>query len=193
MPLVESCLSLQNRIWREPNEFNACLDDEAMLWREIIRRGGLEMVTRNMKRKRYEHRPWEVMPPEGERMQPMGSIALPADDGTDQTVLDFTMPIGWDGVATNVMMSYAGGAGFVEGSGDLTWRMKVGERWIPDFSNVIFQLNDLRNPHSLVGGYIRLLSLQRVQIFVAVAVGAGARIMGGRINAAVAGWKYPRR
>lgn len=193
MPLVESCLSLQNRVWTQPNEFNYCLDQEAGLWHQIIRRGGLEMVTRTLRQKRYQRAPWVEMPPEGERMQPMGSIALPADDGTDQTVLDFTMPLGWDGVATNVMMSYAGGTGFVEGSGDLTWRMKVGERFIPDFNNVIFQLNDLRNPHSLVGGYIRLLSLQRVQIFVAVAVGAGGRLNGGRINAAVAGWKYPRR
>jgi hypothetical protein len=71
--------------------------------------------------------------------------------------------------------------------------MRVGDRWIPDFSNVIFSENDLKNPYALVGAYIRLLSLQRVRIFAAVALGAGARLSGGRINAAVAGWQYPKR
>jgi hypothetical protein len=193
MPLVESCLSLQNRIWTAPNEYNACLAAEADLWQQIIRRGGLEMVCQTMRKKRYLKAPWVEMPPEGERMQEAASVVLPLVENTDTPVLDFTMPIGWDGVATNVMMTITDPA-FVEGSGDIVWRMKAGERFIPDFSNVIFQLNDLRNPHSLVGGYIRLLSLQRVQIFCSLGTGALGRLNpAARVNAAVVGWKYPKR
>lgn len=193
MPLVEECLSLQNRIWTAPNEWNHCLDEESALWHRIIRRGGLEMVARTLTKKRYQQPPWLVMPPEGERMQPMGSIALPVAELVDTPILDFTMPRGWDGVATNVMMTIAG-PGFVEGSGDVVWRMQVGEPWMPDFSTVIFSLNDLRNPHALVGGYIRLLSLQRVRIFANLGPGALTRLdAADRLNAAVAGWKYPKR
>jgi hypothetical protein len=193
MPLVESCLSLQNRIWQAPNEFNHCLDQECHLWEQIIRRGGLEMVCQTMRKKRYLKAPWVEMPPEGERLQKVGSIPLPAAELVDTPIVDFTMPIGWDGVGTNVMMTVAG-SGFVEGSGDVVWRMKVGQRWIPDFSNVIFSLNDLRNPHALIGGYIRLLSLQRVQIFAMLGAGALGRLdPADRLNAAVVGWTYPKR
>lgn len=193
MPLVERCISLQNRIWTSPNEFNKCLDEEAILWENIIRRGGLEMVCKNMRQKRYLKAPWVEMPPEGERLQKSGSIALPVAELVDTTILDFTMPVGWDGVATNIMMTVTG-AGFIEGSGDVIWRLQVGSRWIPDFSNVIFQLNDLRNPHSLVGGYIRLLSLQRVRIFAMLGAGALGRLdPADRLNAAVVGWQYPKR
>lgn len=193
MPLVESCISLQNRIWTHPNEFNRCLEAEQELWERIIRRGGLEMVCQTMRGKRYLKAPWVEMPPEGERLQKAGSILLPTVELTDTLVLDFTMPIGWDGVATNVMMTSTDPT-FVEGSGDLVWRMKVGDRWIPDFSNVIFSLNDLRNPHALIGGYIRLLSLQRIQIFVSLGAGALMRLSAtSRINTAVVGWQYPKR
>jgi len=193
MPLVEDCISLQNRIWVRPNEWNHCLNQEAFLWQTIIARGGLEMVCKTMRTKRYLRAPWVEMPPEGERLQKVGSIALPALENVDTQILDFTMPVGWDGVATNVMMTITG-SGFIEGSGDVTWRMQVGQRWIPDFSSVIFQLNDLRNPHSLVGGYIRLLSLQRVQIFATLGAGALGRLdPADRINAAVVGWQYPKR
>jgi hypothetical protein len=193
MPLVESCLSLQNRIWEQPNAFNHCLNQECQLWEQIILRGGLEMVCQTMRKKRYLKAPWVEMPPEGERLQKVGSIPLPAAELVDTQILDFTMPIGWDGVGTNVMMTVAG-SGFVEGSGDVIWRMQVGQRWIPDFSNVIFSLNDLRNPHALVGGYIRLLSLQRVQIFASLGAGALGRLdPADRLNAAVVGWQYPKR
>lgn len=193
MPLLESCLSLQNRVWVRPNEFNHCLDQESQLWETIIARGGLEMVCKTMRQKRYLRAPWEQMPPEGERLNKLASIPLPALENVDTPIVDFTMPVGWDGVATNVMMTITG-SGFIEGSGDVIWRMKVGDRWIPDFSNVIFQLNDLRNPHSLVGGYIRLLSLQRVQIFASLGTGALGRLdPADRINAAVVGWQYPKR
>jgi hypothetical protein len=193
MPLVESCLSLQNRIWTAPNAFNHCLNQECQLWEQIILRGGLEMVCQTMRKKRYLKAPWVEMPPEGERLQKVGSIPLPVAELVDTPILDFTMPIGWDGVGTNIMMTVAG-SGFVEGSGDVVWRMQVGQRWIPDFSNVIFSLNDLRNPHALVGGYIRLLSLQRVQIFAMLGAGALGRLdPAGRLNAAVVGWQYPKR
>ncbi len=190
MPLVEECISLQNRIWLQPNEFNHCLNQEAQLWETIIARGGLEMVCQTMRKKRYLRAPWEQMPPEGERLQKFGSI-LPTFDALDHTILDFTMPVGWDGVGTAIMFTCTD-KNFLEGSGQITWRLKVGERWIPDFSNVQFSLSNLGLPHPLVGGYIRLLSLQRVQIFANVAIGAAVD-PNSRINAAVAGWQYPKR
>lgn len=190
MALIESCISLQNRTWLKPNAWNKCLAQEAQLWNQIILRGGLEMVCTTMRKKRYLKAPWIEMPPEGERLQKFGSAVLPFD-GLDHVLVDFTMPIGWDGVGTNIMFTCTD-ANFVQGSGDVTWRLKVGERFIPDFSNTQFSLNNLGQPHALVGGYIRLLSLQRVQIFGNVAI-ASATDPNARINAAVVGWQYPKR
>jgi hypothetical protein len=191
MPLVEECISLANRTWTKPNEWNLCLDQEAALWQSIVQKGGLEMVCQTMRNKRYLKAPWTEMPPEGERLQKLASIPIPANDGLDHVVLDITMPIGWDGVATNVMLTSTD-AGFIEGSSDLTWRMQVGARWIPDFGQVIFSLNNLRYPMSLVGGYIRLLSLQRIRIFVNVSPFSSVD-PASRINAAILGWQYPKR
>ncbi len=196
MPLVEDCISLQNRIWVQPNEWNHCLDQEASLWQAIIARGGLEMVCQTMRTKRYLRAPWTEMPPEGERlMKPAGAAdggsISPTFDGLDHLILSFTMPVGWDGVATAIMLTSTD-KNFVEGSGAITWRVQVGKRWIPDFSNVIFSLSNLGQPHALVGGYIRLLSLQTIQIFANVAIGAPID-PNSRINAAVVGWQYPKR
>lgn len=197
-PLIEtidpySCVNRQNRLFVAPNAFNAALASEAALWARIVQCGGLAMTTRGQRARRYQRPPWETMPPEGERLNQLGSIALPAIEQVDTLVLDFQMPFAWDGVATNVMMTLAG-SGLVEGSGDVVWRLKVGDRWIPDFSNVIFQLNDLRNPHALVGGYIRALSLQRIRIYAALGAGALGRLdPNSRINAGFVGWKYPKR
>ncbi len=193
MPVANQCIDLQKRLWTQPNEFNRALEAEADLWRRIIRCGGLQMTALGKRQRRYQKPPWEAMPPEGERLNQIASIQRPALEQVETLVLDFTMDLAWDGVATNIMMTSTDPA-FVEGSGDIIWRLRVGERWIPDFRNVLFQLNDLKNPHALVGGYIRLLSLQRVRIYAELGPGAAGRIdANSRINAGVVGWKYPKR
>jgi hypothetical protein len=191
MPLVESCISLQNRVWKQPNAWNKALDTEAQILDRIIKMGGFEMTIPWHKRRRYDKQPWEVMPPEGERLQKFGSIVRPANDGADHLIMTFQMPKAWDGVATQVMFSSTD-ASFIQGSGDLVWRLKVGARWIPDFANVTFSLNNLQNPHELIGAYIRLLSLQIVSLYVNVPA-ASAVDPASRVNAAVVGWQYPKR
>lgn len=191
MPLVEECISLQNRVWKQPNAWNKALDTEAQILERIIRIGGFEMTIPFAKRRRYKADPWVIMPPEGERLQKFGSIVRPANDGADHLIFSFQMPKAWDGVATNVMFSSTDNS-FIQGSGDLVWRLKVGARWIPDFANVTFSLNDLRYPHELVGGYIRLLSLQFVSLYVNVPP-TSAVDPASRVNAAVVGWQYPKR
>jgi hypothetical protein len=186
------CINLANRIWTAPNEWNRCLDAEARMWSEILKRGGLEMVCETMRKKRYQRPPWEIMPPEGERIQFAGTLPLPGD-GTENVIFTFRMEKGWDGVITIVSNTYEG-AGFVDGSGDLTWRLQVGARFIPDMGNVLFQTSNMQNPAPLEGGYIRLLSQQQVTGFVHVGGTASVRLTPpGRLNSVVVGWKYPRR
>lgn len=192
MPLVRECINLQNRAWVAPNVWNQCLESQGELWDTIIARGGLETTCVGQKKKRYERPPWEVKPPEGEDIREFGSIVLPVDDGVDNLVLEFRMPVGWDGVSQHVSCTYTG-SGFDQGSGDITWRLKVGSRFMPGYQAITSQLNDLQFPYSNVGGYIRLLSLQYVRIYAAIAIGAASRLTGGRVNAAIAGWKYPKR
>lgn len=193
MPLDRDCINLQNRVWQTPNEWNGCLDDEAMFWREILRRGGLEMCCPSMVQKRYQAPPFVSMPPEGERMRLGGGVTLASmAENVESTLIDETMPIGWDGVAENFSFTFTG-TGFDDGSGDIAWRVKVGARFIPDYSNVVFQLNNLAQGFTDAGAYVRLLSLQRIQVFAELATGALGRLNGGRVNAQITGWKYPKR
>ena len=192
MPVVTECINLQNRMWKRPNAWNHCLDEEVAIWNQVIARGGLEDTCGWNKRRRYEKRPWHEMPVEGERLLVPASIPLPADDGADNLVLEYRMPVGWDGVIQHLSCRYTG-TGFVDYSGDILWRLKVGERWIPGFEAVPTQLNELTKSYVDVGAYTRLLSLQFVRVYAAVAVGAAATLAGGRIAAAITGYKYPRR
>ncbi len=193
MPVVEKCINLQNRVWKRPNQFNKVLDVERAIWERIVSCGGLEVTVPFAKRRRYEVHPWEKQPPEGERLNKFFSIALPVTEGVDTLVGQFQMPLSWDGVVRNVMFAFTSPT-WVPGSGDLTFRLKVGARWIPDFSAVVFPMENLAFPFADVGSYVRLLSLQFVSVYVNVAVGAHARLdPNGLVNSGLTGWTYPWR
>jgi hypothetical protein len=174
-------------VMRPPNECDLLLRKEGALWSMIQAQGGLQKIC-CPQTPSYDKPPYLIMPPQGRQYQEINSIPLPPNNGLDVLVTEFFVPTGYDGVITSVTNFYTG-AGFVEGSGDLTWRIQVGLRWARNFGNIETTLGSLASPCPLFRGGLRLTAEQRVRYFVNHAAGSG--LAGGRVICAFFGWFYP--
>ena len=172
-----------------PNLYDSCLDFDAALWRGIQRRGGIGKLCMRVGYEKYDNPPWIVMPPQGRRYQEIATIVLPAP-GVDTQVVAFTVPFGFDGVITGVVNRFIG-AGFVEGSGDLLWRIQLSRRYAPDYGNIDTSLGDLTSPIAMDGGGMRIYSGQLVRYLTQV-VNPATLDPAGRVLCAIYGWFYPR-
>lgn len=164
-------------------------DADRMLWSATMDspRFSREYVPESRKY-RYEQPPWLVMPSNAQPFQKFDSIALPTNNGLDYTVTKFTVPQGYDGVITNIVQHYTG-TGFVDGSGDLKWRIRIGDRWAEDMGNMITQLGSLQSPYQIYRSGIRLKSGDNVRHIVNHST--ASTLSGGRIICGLFGWFYP--
>jgi hypothetical protein len=175
-----------NYAYRTANAADAVLTGEVRLYTNIINAGGLQKICCPSKYV-YDKPPYLVMPPEARQYQEINSIPLPANNGTDTLVNTFKVPTGYDGVITSIA-HYWTGAGLVEGSGDLVWRVKIQNHWARNLGNINTTLGSLTSPCPLFRGGIRLTSQQTINYYVNHAVASG--LAGGRIVCAVFGWFY---
>lgn len=138
--------------------------------------------------------PAYIQPPKNAvRWQPRGSLTIPVlPAGADQLVFSDRVPLGYDGLLVSLSNIWAG-TGFVEGSGDLTWRVKIDRRFIPFFDAILTTLGTLSVPFDIVGQGIPLLSGQLVQYFGNFAAGSENRLnVGGKTLCACTGYIWPR-
>ena len=170
-----------------PNPFNRCIDHEVALWTYIQRCGGLKVLCPGHS---YPDPPWVKMPGQGKRFGHPSSITLPAADGADHLVQSFIVPYGYDGVIVAPVNLYTG-QGFEEGSGVLTWRIKLNMRWVKDYGNIQTTIGSLTQPYYNANSQILLLSGQLVQYFVNRQAG-DLSLNGGRIICGLWGWFWPR-
>jgi hypothetical protein len=172
-----------------PNFADCQLFGETAFW-GVVGRVGARKVFQSLYRW-YDRDPLVIMPELGQRLQQVGSIALPPFDGLDTVVLSFRMPVGWDGVINALVCAYTG-TGFVEGSGDITWRLRLNDWWVRDYNAITVSLGDPANPYHLHGGGLHIRSDQRVAMYVNVLPAAIARLdPKSTIVCSLAGWKYP--
>jgi len=132
--------------------------------------------------------PQSQMPLNGQRLDQVASIALPANNGLDTTVLSYRVPAGWDGIIVS-LVNYWTGTGFVDGSGNLTWRLLINEYYVKGYGNVRFTYGSLQNRYPLEGAYfpIRQGDLITYQVNHAVASG----LTTGNIVVGFGGYTYP--
>lgn len=180
---------------RPPNFFDQCLMDEAESWRRIALAGGISQVAERKDGRYWKDDPWVVMPREGLRFHKIGPLALPVDDGLDYRVMSFPIPMGYEATIKLLTCNFIprpGQLGLAEGSGDITWRLRVNNWWVRDYAVTTTSLGDMANPHVLSGGGIRVRPAGLIQYWVNVAFGAAARLDPlGRIVCVIGGWFYP--
>lgn len=172
-----------------PTIFNSCLDAEARMWQKINDCGGLLAICPGRK---WTEPPWVRMPTQGKRFNKISSIALPAANATDTLITSFRVPYGWDGCIVTPVFNIDGVTGFNQGSGDLTWRLQLNQRWVKDFGAVTTFVGSTTTPYAVGIGQIILQSGQLVQIFVNRSVASSGTISGGRVIGAAFGWFWPR-
>lgn len=120
------------------------------------------------------------------------TIPVGPETGLDILVWSERIPLGYDGILV-ALTNIWNGTGFVEASGDITWRVKIDRRFIPYYDTILTTLGSLSVPFDIVGQGIPLLSNQLVQYFVNFAVGSDARLnAGGMTICAATGYIWPR-
>jgi hypothetical protein len=180
------------------NEYDACLANEKQIWNDIVASGGLKTICCPQGRPKYTQRPWTAMPKEGRRFKPISTLlvstAIPFT-GLDIPVLSTRVPVGYDGVISDVVCEITanGATGFVDGSGDITWRLQADNRFLRDMGNLKVTVGSLVTPSPVPRGMLRVYSHDLIQFLVNFAVGAEARINPNAfIVCSVTGWFYPR-
>jgi hypothetical protein len=171
---------------QEPNYWDWLLAGEAQLWSLIQRQGGIRAILTRLGRV-------HVQPLINARqiVQQSGAIALPAPGGFDTTVLTFTVPSGYNFEIASLLHFYTGN-GFVEGSGDLSWRLMIGNRYAPTLGNMQTTVGSTATPVPIQPHALIAVSNDVLQYIVNVAPSAANNLAGGNIVCQIAGYLYPR-
>lgn len=133
--------------------------------------------------------PW-VTPPAGfDSFDYNGVVALvnPPAAGATANIIQFVVPAAYDGVIKRISHNTAFG-GFVNGSGDIRWRILVGGVAARNYNNMLSEMGSQQIPREIAG--IRVFSGQTV-IYQCTHLANGA--LNGNVVATMGGWFYPRR
>ncbi len=178
---------------RPANPFDLCLLQDTGIWSTIQLMGGVRRVCLKSEDVKYSPNepPWILMPAQGRRFQVTNTIALPIIN-TNTTVLQMLVPVGWDGVINGIVNRIVG-AGFIEGSGDVLWRIQSSRVYLRDYGQVTTSLGDLTNPCTLYGGGQRIYSGQIITYLVNLTAAGAAHIdPNSLVLCSLSGWTYPR-
>lgn len=104
-------------------------------------------------------------------------------------VVVFPVPRGYDGLIQRIHCSFTAG-GFVDGSGDLIWRIWADGRPIRNYSNILFEQGSAQTPKTISG--IRIFSGQVIMLSVTHAAN-NAYGPTDSTTASLAGYYYPRK
>jgi len=123
------------------------------------------------------------------------SIATPVQGSGDTTILQFTVPVGWDGVIEQIANFYTGG-GFLIGSGDFVWRLLRNGQAIRGFDAIPCALGQYNQggvvPVPLYQSPIRIFEGEQISYVVNHAAGSLLPDAGTWCFALVAGYFYQK-
>lgn len=182
---------------RIPSVFDNCLQSDKELWNAIMAEG-IDKVCCPKGRAPYSERPWIFQPDSGRPLREIGSKAVAAIPftSTNTVVLQFPIPIGYDGVIDSIVcgLTANGATGFIEGSGDMVWRLAAitssQPRYLRDMGNILFSQGSLLTPTHTLNG-LRVYSGDLVTFYASIPA-----ISLVNINATVVcgcmGWIYSR-
>ena len=129
--------------------------------------------------------PW-IQPPEGHLPFLESGVAATPAVGAAGIILRLNVPQGYDGVINGLSNNHIPG-GFVDGSGQLIWRILADGRAIRNFNNIIVELGTLQIPRSVDG--IRIFSGQAIDYTLDHIANAA---LGGNTVCTLKGYYYPR-
>jgi hypothetical protein len=137
--------------------------------------------------------PWIYQPTNWENIDQLTYALVPAI-GSSVTILTYVVPPGRNGVINKVACNFVGG-GWVEGTGDILWRILIDGTPPPGATSYDAILASLGSPASPTGIAGFRIFENQVVTFVAFNNPAGANggvvVAGQRVGARLLGWNYP--
>lgn len=101
--------------------------------------------------------PWDdehgAIPPGSVTLNRADGIITPAPAAGDQTIVSYRVPKGYHLLLAGFYWQYSG-LGFVEGSGDIIFRLKVNQWYVKGLSNETFTLGSTKFPIPMTQGQI---------------------------------------
>lgn len=181
-----------------PTPWDLKILKESALWRWISEHGGLKTCCRipEMGAPVWSIPPWIERPSNGFDFQELFFQPLTAFEtagvfnGLDTVIGSFQVNKGYNGVIKKFVVGFTGD-GHQEGSGDIVWRLKVGQRYARNFGNVLNTYGDMQTALLIQDQHIDVISGQNVQLIGNVPATSG--ITNGEIFAGVFGWFWPIR
>lgn len=114
--------------------------------------------------------PWVEAPPGTEPFDKQAAIPTPVANGVETIVLQFTVPDGFNGVILGYMNIYTNPS-FLEGSGQLIWRIRASNQPKWDYGNIQSTRGSVQEYAVIYGGIV-VNSRQPVTYSVIHAVGS---------------------
>lgn len=128
--------------------------------------------------------PWLFPPANAIAFNEVNYINLPPS-GTTATILSFTVPDGMNGVIKWIGNNFVG-AGWIEGSGSVIWRVAADDAFVRNHENILASLGSPASPSETA--LIRILEHQTIQLQIDnISVVIAGQLVGGRLS----GWYYP--
>ena len=119
-----------------------------------------------------------------------GRVTTPAIIDGDVTVVDFVVPTGYWCRIQQLVCTYTG-TGFVDGNGDLEWRLRIGSSYARNMGRILFELGTPSCGFP-VSDYIGVPSGRRIRMIVRVINATGNIQVGASlILCAVQGYMIP--
>jgi len=134
--------------------------------------------------------PWVYPPPGSQSFMIPGVIPTPAADGLDHVIFQATVPDGYYGVINGLSHNYTG-PGFVQGSGDLTFRILRNNQAVRNYSNILVEFGTPQQRLPIDGIY--LISGETFKYVVSVSTTAIIPVAGTFIIAFFKGYFYPQQ
>lgn len=170
-----------------PDPYDHCLWKEIPLHRQIP---ALGKCCLSNARESYFH---NVEMPEGSvPFHRTAGIPTPLAAAGDVLILALEVPSGFDGVLRGIFHHYTG-PGFLEGSGDIQWRIKINRTYAWHLGRMLVSMGQIGEPYPLEDG-IPVTSLQRLEYLVSAPnLSGGILPVNSQIVAGIEGWMWPRR
>jgi hypothetical protein len=137
--------------------------------------------------------PWIYQPTNWENIDQINYVLLPAI-GSTVTIISYVVPPGRNGIINKVACNFVGG-GWVEGSGDVIWRILVDGTPPPgatSYDSILASLGNPSNPTGIAG--FRIFENQVITLVALNNPGGangGVVVAGQRVGGRFAGWNYP--
>lgn len=175
-------------VLRPFNDFDMCLAEMRNEWPRICR---LICPKPRPWITSYEWDEEEGIPEQARAFAKTNGILTPVPAAGDVVVVRFRVPDGYDGTIKQMYNLYTG-TGFVQGSGDIVWRIKLNRYYSKDWGNLPYMLGSTITPVPL-NDAILLQSGQLVELVVNVPNLSGLIQVGASlILGGLKGFFYPR-